>query len=678
VATVAEAFALALQHLQAGHPHQAEQLCRRILQADPGHADTHHLLGLLANQGQGRLEEAVAHFRQALHFRPDFPEAHSNLGNVFFLKEDLDNAVAHYRHALRLKPDYLEAHNNLGLALAGKGELVEAIDHYRQALRLNSNSAETYSNLGNALLERGELEEAVQCFQHALRLKPDYVKAHYNLGVALQRQDHLDEAIGCFQQALRLQPNMAEAHCNLGLALEGQDKLDEAIRCYRQALQFKPNYAEACNSLGLALERQDKMDEALQCYQQALQIKPNSVEPRTNLGNVHWDQGRFDEALACYEQALRWHPEAPETHFNRARLRLLQGDWAMGWPEYEWRWQTKECPGFSFPQPRWDGTPLAGRTILLLAEQGLGDTLHFIRYCPLVKRLGGTVIVECQPALLRLLASVEGIDVLLARGLPPPAFHVYASLLSLPGLFHTTLANVPHAVPYLHADAELVAHWRQELRKSSMCDVRCAMSEEPHLTSHIAHRTSHIRVGIAWQGNPAVVGDRHRSIPLARFAPLAQVEGVQLISLQKGPGSEQLYPPPFPPPSGERETWWAGQFPVLNLGERLDEGTGAFMDTAAVMKNLDLVITSDTSIAHLAGALGVRVWVPLTLIPDWRWMLQREDSPWYPTMRLFRQTRRGCWEDVFERMAEELKAVAGCQLAEKELLANDRRQGGSV
>jgi tetratricopeptide (TPR) repeat protein len=656
VPTVAEVFALALHHCTAGNLRQAEQVCRHILQADPGNADTHHLLAVLA-QSQGRLDEAVAHFQQALRFRPDFAEAHNNLGNTMFLKGNLDDATAHYRQALRLRPDYVEAHNNLGLALAGNGQRDEAIHHYQQALRLNPNSAEAHNNLGGALVDQGKPAEAIVCLQQALRLKPDYAKAHHNLGVALAGQDRLDEAICSYQQALRFQPESAETYCSWGAALEQQGNLDEAIRCYRQALKFKPCCAEALNNLGLALERQNKMDEAIACYKQVLQFKPDSVVAYTNLGNIHWDQGHFDEAMACYEQALTCDPKSAQTHFNRARLRLLNGDWAQGWPEYEWRWQTKECSVWSFPQPRWDGSPLAGRTILLLAEQGLGDTVHFIRYAPLVKQQGGTVIVECQPALMRLLANAAGIDLLVARGWPLPAFDTHASLLSLPALLHTTIATVPAAVPYLLADMELAEYWQRKLS-----DVGCAMSGVGSMSEFrgpksgvgrigfdIGHRTSDIgrgfRIGISWQGNPAFIGDRKRSIELAHFAPLAQVPSVQLISLQKGPGTEQV-------------AKLGARFPVLDLSERLDETAGAFMDSAAVMETLDLVITSDTAIAHLAGALGIPVWVALCWVPDYRWMLQREDSPWYPTMRLFRQTRRGHWDDVFDLLAAELRKRA--------------------
>ena len=287
---------------------------------------------------------------------------------------------------------------------------------------------------------------------------------------------------------------------------------------------------------------------------------------------------------------------------------------------------TQDMPGYAFRQPRWDGSSLAGKTILIYAEQGLGDTLNFLRYVPLVKERDGKVILECQPPLLRLLANFPGIDHLIGRGSAYPEFDCYAPLLSLPGIFQTTPTNVPAAVPYIHADGKLVEKWRQELAKPQA-------------------GPSALKVGIAWQGNPGRPDDIHRSIPLKQFARLAEVPGVVFISLQKGAGTEQIGP-------------LADQFPVLDLSDRLDEAAGPFMDTAAVMKNVDLVISADTAVPHLAGALGIPVWLALSLVPDWRWMLEREDSPWYPTMRLSRQRRYGEWDCVFERMASELQQLA--------------------
>jgi hypothetical protein len=299
-------------------------------------------------------------------------------------------------------------------------------------------------------------------------------------------------------------------------------------------------------------------------------------------------------------------------------LWLVQGNLEEGWPEYEWRWRCKDAFERAFDQARWDGSPLNGRTILLHAEQGLGDTIQLVRYAPMVHERGGGVVLECQKPLERLLARSPGIDQLVTQGSALPSFDVHLPLLSLPGVFRTTLATVPGTAPYVFADPDLVEYWRQEL-------------------STLSGR----RIGIVWQGSPTYNSDTRRSIPLTEFAPLARVPGVHLISLQKGLGVEQLKALPE-------------GFRVLDLSERLDQTAGPFMDTAAVIMNLDLVIAPDTAIAHLAGALGARVWVALATSPSWRWLLDRDDSPWYPTARLFRQRENGSWLGVMEQIAEAL------------------------
>jgi len=578
VPTVAEVLASALQQHQAGNLHQAELLYQQILQTNPDHADTHHLLGVLAFQ-MGRYDLAVTSIRHALALDPQAAVYHCNLGLAHQALGQMDQAVAGFQQALCCRPGFPEAHNNLGAALAQMGKVDEAAIHYHEALRLRPSYAEAHNNLGNVLQQQGKLEDATARHREALRLNPNYAEAYNNLGVVLQRLGKLEEATAQCQHALRLRPDHAAAHNNLGMALRLQGKLDEAVTHFQQALRLQPNF--------------------------------------------------------------------PDPHFNLALVWLVRGDFARGWPECEWRWTQ---PGFTrcaFPQPLWDGSDLGGQTILLYAEQGLGDTLHFIRYASLVRQRGGKVIVECQPVLLPLLAGVSGIDRLAAHGSALPEFDVQAPLLSLPRIFQTVLDTIPATVPYLHAMDKLVSHWRRESRKS---EVGSPKSEEVQLTSDIRHPTSDFLVGIAWQGNPGFLHDRLRSIPLAHFARLARVEGIQLISLQKGPGTDQLRA-------------MADQCPVHDLGDGLDEGSGAFMDTAAVMKNLDLVISSDTVVPHLAGALGVPVWVALALAPDWRWLLQRADCPWYPTMRLFRQSRPGDWDEVFERIAKELKrATDGTRL----------------
>ena len=335
--------------------------------------------------------------------------------------------------------------------------------------------------------------------------------------------------------------------------------------------------------------------------------------------------GDFEAGWQDYERVLQINPGNEAMLWSRSLLRLSQGDFARGWQEFEYRWTQ---PGFvprRPDRPRWDGSSLEGKTIFLHAEQGLGDTIQFIRYLPMVKQRGGTVLFECQPALVRLCTDIAGVDQWVAPGAEVPPFDVQAPLLSLPGIFGTTLANIPAAVPYLRADPDLVEYWSKELTP-----------------------LQGVKVGIVWQGSPKHKADRYRSVPLKHLESLAEVKGVKLVSLQKGPGTEQLQ----------------GRFPVLDLSERLDLA-GAFLDTAAIMMNLDLVITVDSAIAHLTGALGVPVWVILPLFSDWRRLREREDSPWYPTMRLFRQKRLGDWDEVLERIAAEVRGLVEARFSSR-------------
>jgi hypothetical protein len=327
------------------------------------------------------------------------------------------------------------------------------------------------------------------------------------------------------------------------------------------------------------------------------------------------EQGRLAEAATCYEQALHLKPDYADAHLNLAYSWFFRGDLEAGWPEYEWRWKRRGFPQPSFRQPLWDGSSLQGQTILLFAEQGLGDTLQFIRYAPLVRQHGATVIVQCQEPLLRLLATCAGIHRLVPEGCALPPFDVQAPLLSLPRILRTTLATIPAKVPYLSVDPGLSTHWQRRLS-----DVEG------------------FKVGIVWQGNPEQARDRRRSVPLLAFTPLAVIPGVRLVSLQKGAGRAQL------PDLADR-------LGLLDMTDRLKD----FADTAALISQLDLVITVDTAVAHLAGALGVPVWLALASSADWRWLLEREDSPWYPSMRLFRQSTWGDWAGVFERLTEALR-----------------------
>jgi Flp pilus assembly protein TadD len=525
--------------------------------------------------------------------------------------------------ALQAAPSGAETLINQGVALAEQGRLDEAVARFRAATLAWPDSAKAHVNFGVALAQQGKSDEAADHLRLALQIRPDYPEAHYNLGNVLMAEKKHAEAIGHFEEAVRRKPDYYEGYNNLGLALTEVGQLGEAAVILRQAVRLRPETPEPYSNLGLALEALGRFDEAEACHERALRINPHYAEGHANLAGVYRLQGRLEEAAAGYQQALRLQPDSASTHWNRSLVWLQMGHYTDGWREYEWRWRRNAWPPRRFARPQWDGSPLEGRTILLHMEQGLGDMIQFIRYAPLVQESGGTVVVECPAFLVPLFSCCPGIDRLVPERDTLPPFDVHAPLLSLPHLLGTTLENIPATIPYLSAEPALVDHWQSHLPPGG-----------------------EFKIGIAWQGNPHHKWDRHRSFALAEFAPLTRVPGVRLIGLQKGPGLEQLHR-------------LAGRFPVFELPGPLDEGNGAFMDTAAVLKNLDLVITPDTALAHLAGALGVPVWVALSVVVDWRWFLDREDSPWYPTVRLFRQARLGDWAGVFDRMTSEVQQLLG-------------------
>ncbi|HUY35897.1 MAG TPA: tetratricopeptide repeat-containing glycosyltransferase family protein [Pirellulales bacterium] len=536
---------------------------------------------------------------------------------------DLRRAEQVYRRLLQTDHRNARVWFELGRLMMEEHRVAEAVPHFRQALELAPRDTEGYFHLGNALLQLQQWSEAQAPYRKCLELKPDHAEALVNLGFAVGELQRYTEAEEYYRKALRLKPDLAEIHHNLGNTLREQRKMDEALVCYHEALRLRPDYAKAEINLGVALVSLGLVDEAVERLRRGVRLRPDFAEAHSSLGAALCAQGRLDEALAEYETAIRLKPDYPDVHWNRSLARLLLGDFERGWPEYEWRWRCKgQVPAPNFSQPRWDGSPLLGRTLLLFAEQGLGDTLQFIRYAPLIQAQGGRVVLQCQRSLVPILSSLAGVNQLIAQVDPPPAFDAQAPLMSLPAILGTTLATVPAGVPYLSADPDLMTHWRRQLAP-----------------------LRGFRVAISWQGSPRHPWDRHRSCKLANFEPLGRIDGVRLISLQKGPGSEQLEE-------------LAGRFPVTSLGTQLDETSGAFMDTAAVLANVDLLVTVDTAIAHLAGAMGVRTWLALHLTPDYRWMLDRDDSPWYPSMRLFRQQAIGDWDGVFGRIAVELAAVS--------------------
>ncbi len=608
----------ALGHHRAGRFSRAKRLYEEVLRVEPRHRDALQHLGMVATQ-TGDHGLAVDLIRQAIEVGPDDAAMHNNLGCALRQQGRLDEAVTHYRRALELKPDYAEAHSNMGLALRACGELDEAVASFRRVLALRVDDPDAHSNLGIVLYASGCIDLALASFRRALEVRPDSPEAHNNLSIALRDRGQLDEALTSARCAIELKPDYAEAHSNLGIALRARGELDEAVASYRRALELNPGLAETHNNLGNAYRDRGQLVEAIASFRRALELRLDYPEAHNNLGSVLHESGHADEAGVSFRRAVEFRPDYADAHGNLGLVLLASGDFLRGWPEYEWRWLGKNGPRRSLPSALWDGSPLDGRSILLYAEQGLGDTLQFIRYAKLVKEQDGVVYVECPKPLVRLLAHCCGVDRLIAQGDVLPPYDVHAPLLSLPGILGTTVETIPRDLPYLRVDPAEVEAWRERL-----------------------HVPGLHQIGIAWQGNPKHPNDRHRSVTLEQFAPLMHVPGVRLVSLQHGPGSEQL----------ER-------YPTLRSVADLAGGpcdpAQAFINSAAAILNLDLVITVDSAVAHLAGALGKPVWLLLPFNVDWRWLRDREDSPWYPSMRLFRQRALGDWQEVFERLETALR-----------------------
>ena len=606
----------AYRNHQAGNLEIAARYYQKLLKVNPRHADVLFLVGTL-NLQQGKFDLATKFLEKAISIKPDHVAAYNNLGTVLKEQGRFNEAIDTYRKVLTLKPDHAMAYNNLAVVLHKTGRLDEAVVNYRRAIELKSDYFEAYYNIGNVLKEQNILKEAENNYRRAIELKPDYAEAHNNLGITLKEQRMLNEAIVSYNRAIELKPDYAEAHNNLGNALQEQGDLDKAKVSYDKAIELKHDYAEAYNNLGITLKEQGKLDEALKNYRYAVNLKPDYVKAYNNLGTVLKELGKIDEAIVNYDKAVELNPDFAVVRFNRSLAFLLAERFEDGWPEYEWRLRTPYHSLRTFKQPKWDGSPLNGKSILVQSEQGFGDTIQFVRYLPLVQKQGGRVIFECQRELLSFLKCCSGIDEIIVRESDNKQItqfdeHIY--LLSLPGIFNTTLDSIPSNVPYIKVDFDLVKKWGMRLG-----------------------HCSNFKIGIVWAGNPLYKNNRSRSCSLSDFALLADIPGLAFYSLQKEYASTGVLKPPE-------------EMNIINLEKELND----FTDTAAAIANLDLVISVDTVVAHLAGAIGKPVWTLLTSSPDWRWLLDREDSLWYPNMRLFRQTKPDDWDDVFKRVRKAL------------------------
>lgn len=658
-------LAIAARHQRQGRLPEAERIYRRILSLDSRHAGTLHMLGTLAQevgrldvavqliraaiaadsapaayhcnlgailQAQGNLEQASSAYRRALDRNPNLAEAHMNLGTVLQVQGKLGQAAQCFLSALALRPDLAEAHMNLGNILQSQGKLAEALERHDRALAANPGLAEACFNRGNVLQDLGNFDDAVASYREALSLKPGMPEAHSNMGNALRAQNRIEAAADCYERALALRPDYAEAHYNLGSVRQSQELLAEAAACYRRALAVKPQLPEAHYNLGITRQSQDDLDAATLCFDRAIELRPGYAEAHYNRACVLQQRGRVEEALPSFQRAVSLKPEDAQVRFGQALAQIQAGDFHNGWRNYEARWNSidHETPMRPYTAPLWTGEAVPSG-LLLWGEQGVGDEILFAGLLPEAIRAGSPITLDCDPRLRPLFArSFPQIQVISSAaqardsgtpGLSPPAFGAHLPTGSLPGIFRATPAD---------------------FARTGSAYLKPALVERDRFRA--CYQDGRLLVGLAWQTNSQRKG-RFRSILLKTLTPLFELAGIRWISLQYGDFDhldEQVAEAKAP----------------LHIDRTVDQ----FADIdrfAAQIAAMDRVVTIDNSTAHLAGALGVPVELMLPFASDWRWLKDRADSPWYPTLRLFRQPQQGEWGSVVQNVRAALEKCLG-------------------
>jgi hypothetical protein len=572
-----------------------------------------------------RTEEAIAGFDAVISIAPQFFQAHLFRGDALQQLERFAEAVTSYDNALALSPALVEAHVNRGMALAGLNDHAAAIVSYGKAIELQPDRVEIYLNRGAAYAELKQYKEAVADFETVLRLRPDNADAYLNLSKVFRALGQLADYVAVLDTVVAQPSAPAIAYFYRGYALYELERYEEAVVSYDQALLRAPSSPSTFQNRGLSLMRLGRFEDAIENYNRALALNPNLPEPYSDRGLALHDLMRTDEAIESYDQALALRPDAVQPLFNKSLALLMRGDYAEGWKLFGSRRNVAIDKSFkTYPQPEWiGGESLAGKTVLVHSEQGLGDALQFCRYVKLLAQRGARVLLEVRGPLVELLRNLEGAAEIIKKGDPIPDFDFHVPMMSLPHAFGTELSTIPADVPYIRADAAKVAHWREKLGPKT----------KP-------------RVGLVWNGglrnDPALrIANARRNVSLEHIAAL-NMPSVEFYSLQKGEPAESEF--------RERR---ADVWPTSNLHDYVPE-LKDFSDTAALIENLDLVITVDTSTAHLAGGMGKPVWILNRFDTCWRWMRDRTDSPWYPTVRLFRQKKHGDWAPVIADVKEAL------------------------
>lgn len=633
---------------------RADALLSKALQINPHHA------GCNSNRGNvlkalKRLDEALYSYDEAIRLQPDFAQVYANRGNVLQELNRFDDALRSYDQAISLQAGDAECYSNRGIALQKLQRLDDAVLSYDQAIAANSAYAPAYFHRANVLHELNRSVEALTSYDQAIKLKPEYAPAYYNRGNLLHQLQRFDQALSSYDEAIRYQPDYADAYANRGIVLLELNRLDEALLNFELALTLHPDaaqfhfnrgsallrlkrFSEALSSFenaiclqtdcadfycnrGQALQELLRFEDAVLSYDQAISIKSDYASAYYNRGLALRELQRLDEAIMSYQRAIQISPDFAEAHWNLALCHLLAGNFKDGWQGFEWRWRDALAFKFqeqrNFSQPLWLGeASLEDKTILLYAEQGLGDTLQFSRYVEGVVQCGAKVILEVQRPLVSLLGHLDGISQIVARGDALPAFDYQCPLCSLPLAFKTELHTIPQVSQQITSDSDHVEKWRSLIGQSG----------KP-------------RIGIVWRGNPMHKNDDKRRISLAQLIPYLSSQ-FDYFSLQKELGETD-------------RALLADCGRIKHFGEKLED----FADTAALCTLMDLVISVDTSVAHLAGTLGRPTWILLPYSPDWRWLLERDDSPWYSSVKLYRQETTGDWRSVLEKARCDLQQL---------------------
>ncbi|QWE27141.1 tetratricopeptide repeat protein [Polynucleobacter sp. AP-Ainpum-60-G11] len=604
---------------------KAFDVLSKALKINPNFADAHSNLGNALKE-LGRLDEALLSYDKAISINPNFVGAYSNRGVTLQILTRLDEALLSYEKAISINPNFADAHSNLGNALKELGRLDEALLSYDKAISINPNFADAHSNLGNALKELGRLDEALLSYDKAISINPNNAKAHSNLGNALKELGRLDEALLSYDKAISINPNFADAHSNRGDALRAQGRLEEALLNTNKAISINPNSAGAHCNRGVTLLALGRLNEALTDFDKAISIKANFTDAYSNRGVTLQALGRLNEALADYNKAINISPNYADANWNLSLAHLLMGNFKAGWQGYEWGWKNKaRGTARTFSQPLWLGKePLIGKKILVYAEQGLGDIIQFCRYLELLNKLGAYVILEAPKKIAPLIQGAQGFDEFILSGDPLPSFDYQCPLMSLPLAFHTEVDTIPQPIKYLDIPLDAINHVKQEIE--------------------LKQAKEKLKIGISWRSLAKSSG-ASRSIELVDLIRGITLDNIQFINLQYGDTSNEII--------DIRDSLG------INIIESSINIYDDMLGLGALIEACDLVISIDNTTVHLAGALGKPTLVLLPFIADWRWLSGRTDSPWYPSLKLYRQNKMGDWGAVLKEIQKDLRFVLG-------------------